>query len=74
MQKMTSVLVYGPQGCGKTQNAKRLARHFGVSIIIDGEGLPDRLLKTQDALFLTNSLPGQVPAWSSAYPCSVCPL
>lgn len=31
-----SVVVYGPQGCGKTTNAKKLAEHFGLSGIADG--------------------------------------
>lgn len=30
-----SVIVYGPQGCGKTTRAKQIARHFGLSRIID---------------------------------------
>lgn len=29
------VIVYGPQGCGKTRHAAELAAHFGVCRIID---------------------------------------
>ncbi len=31
-----SIIVYGPQGCGKTRNAARIAKHFGLVKIIDG--------------------------------------
>jgi len=53
-----SVIVYGPQGCGKTSNAKVLAQHFGFSNIKDnwmpGDELPE------DTLALTNveNVPG----------------
>lgn len=30
-----SVIVHGPRGCGKTQNAAMLARYFRVSRIVD---------------------------------------
>lgn len=30
-----AVIVYGPQGCGKTRNAMALAVHFGVKRVID---------------------------------------
>ncbi len=30
-----SVIIYGPQGCGKTTHAKALAKHLGLSHIID---------------------------------------
>ncbi len=32
---MDSVVVYGPQGCGKTRNAEALARHYGCAEIVD---------------------------------------
>ncbi|TAA45677.1 hypothetical protein [Pseudoxanthomonas winnipegensis] len=32
-----SVIVHGPQGCGKTRNAVALARHFGLSQILDDQ-------------------------------------
>ncbi len=56
-----SVIIYGPQGCGKTSNAEALAKHFGLNHIIDdgedehgnswhpGDPVPD------DALVLTNA-------------------
>ena len=30
-----TVLIHGPQGCGKTRNAQALAAHFGCSRIVD---------------------------------------
>lgn len=46
------IIIYGPQGCGKTRNADKLAKHFGLSKIVDnydGKGSID-----QDTLYLTN--------------------
>ncbi len=50
-----SVIVYGPQGCGKTRNAEILKKHFGVNHIIDGW---QRNMKAPsfDHLILTNDL------------------
>ncbi len=31
----TSIIIYGPQGCGKTRHSKALAQHFGLSQISD---------------------------------------
>ena len=30
-----TVIVYGPQACGKTRSSAKLAAHFGVSVIVD---------------------------------------
>lgn len=30
-----SVIVYGPQGCGKTRHSEALAAHYGVSKVVD---------------------------------------
>jgi len=30
-----SVIVYGPQGCGKTRHAERIRKHFGLDSIVD---------------------------------------
>ena len=32
---MTTVIVYGPQACGKTRNSEALKRHFGCNCIVD---------------------------------------
>lgn len=31
-----SLIVYGPRGSGKTANAQAIAKHYGLSEIIDG--------------------------------------
>lgn len=31
------VVIYGPQACGKTRNAAALARHFGLTRVLDGD-------------------------------------
>lgn len=48
-----STIIYGPQGCGKTSNAKALAQHLGLSNIID-DWMPDDELP-EDTLALTNA-------------------
>lgn len=32
-----SIIVHGPPGCGKTLNAVSIARHFGLSRILDDQ-------------------------------------
>lgn len=59
-----AVLVYGPQGCGKTTNAERLRRHFGCATVQD-DGLhlhgPQRKI-VDGALHLTTERPAnEVP-------------
>lgn len=49
---MPTVIIYGPQGCGKTHNAEALAAHFKAIGVID-DWAPDRPL-TPHALHLTN--------------------
>lgn len=56
MNTNKSVIVYGPRACGKTRHAKRIAKHFGLSRIIDdwdGTALPPKA----GALILTNLQP-----------------
>ncbi len=50
-----SIIIIGPQGCGKTRNAKRLAKTYGLESIMD-EITPDCILPKQDHLILTNTL------------------
>lgn len=47
-----SVIVYGPQGCGKTKNAATLAAHFGLSHIVD-DWTPGNPVPTTSTLILT---------------------
>ncbi|MEN5207996.1 hypothetical protein ABE493_07720 [Stenotrophomonas terrae] len=51
-----SIIVYGPHACGKTRNAVALARHFGLSKILDDQDA-DRIPSgiSVDTLVLTNS-------------------
>jgi shikimate kinase len=33
-----SIILYGPQGCGKTRNSSRIARAYGLTVIVDEAG------------------------------------
>jgi MoxR-like ATPase len=46
------IIIYGPAGCGKTRNAERLRRLFGLGQVADLEHLPRKL--KLDTLYLTN--------------------
>lgn len=49
-----ATVISGPMGCGKTTNAKRIAKAYGLHATIDdwdGEGVPHR-----GSLYLTNDL------------------
>lgn len=54
MKAPLSVIVYGPQACGKTRNAERLRKGFGLDRVIDDwdgrSEAPER-----GALVLTNN-------------------
>lgn len=62
-----SIIVYGPQGCGKSLHAERLRKHYGLKHVIEdwapgtGESLP-----VYDALVLTHMQP--VPTLSRWVP------
>ncbi|SFI74696.1 hypothetical protein [Nitrosomonas sp. Nm34] len=47
-----SAIIYGPQGCGKTRNAEKLAKYFGLSNILDKFGPGQEL--PEDTLALTH--------------------
>ncbi|MFA7278619.1 MAG: hypothetical protein WC100_00825 [Sterolibacterium sp.] len=53
-----SVIIHGPQACGKSRNAKALAAHFNCSRIIDDWN--ERLPLLPDTLMLTNEAPIEV--------------
>ena len=61
-----TVIVYGPPACGKTRNARKLARHFGVKKIVDNWWPAEHAL-TPGALHLTNEHPENVTAKAYAY-------
>lgn len=48
-----SVVVYGPQACGKTRNAQAIRRHFGLHAIVD-DAVSGRPVPKEGALILTN--------------------
>ncbi|HSV44205.1 MAG TPA: hypothetical protein VLJ58_00320 [Ramlibacter sp.] len=66
-----SVVVYGPQGCGKTRHAEALAKYFGLAHWCDWDGARDQRL-ARGHLILTNldprelghALPPQTRAFS----------
>ncbi|HET6807226.1 MAG TPA: AAA family ATPase [Frateuria sp.] len=61
-----SVIVFGPPGCGKTRAAQRIAKHFGLSRIVDGWDGRERpqLIGT---LYLTNQVPPEFHDGRRAY-------
>jgi DNA polymerase III delta prime subunit len=64
-----SVVVYGPQACGKTRNAPALARYFGLAHWRDLE--PGDHAPARNHLLLTNvdprELGGIVPGWRRVF-------
>lgn len=53
-----SVIIYGPQGCGKTSNVKVLAQHFGFGCIRDNWRPGDELPENTLALTNAENVPG----------------
>lgn len=59
---MKSVLIYGPQGCGKTINADKIAKHFGLKRIVDAGRDSNQASeclapKSEGTLYLTTEAP-----------------
>jgi len=50
-----SIVVYGPQGCGKSRHAKRIAAHFHLTKIVgeDDALLPGKKFIKSGTLYLT---------------------
>jgi hypothetical protein len=53
LQSPAGIVIYGPQGCGKSTHATALARHYGKTRIVD-DWMPGRQLPS-DTLALTNA-------------------
>lgn len=51
-----SVVVYGPQACGKSVHAEKLRAHFGLAAVIDDAHRWNKPAP-EDTLILTNSVP-----------------
>ena len=59
MMAAPSIVILGPQGCGKTRNADRLRRAYGLQRVIDAGavcGTPLVRVPENGALVLTTSL------------------
>lgn len=52
--KNPTVIIYGPQGCGKTRNAEQLRQAFGLERVIELEDSPSNRIPDRGALVLTN--------------------
>lgn len=52
---MKTLIIHGPQGCGKTRNGERLREHFGCTKVVELDGPDARLVP--GALHLTCDLP-----------------
>lgn len=52
-----SVVVYGPQGCGKTRNAKSIMKALGLSKVVEADELHGRPYPRYRTLLLTNQRP-----------------
>lgn len=56
---MKSVLITGPEGCGKTLHAEALRQHFNCATIVDDWTPKDGIVP--GALLLTRATPGGAP-------------
>ena len=55
MKMARSVIVYGPQGCGKNRNATRIAAAYGLCRVVDLERADD-FQEEDGTLYLCNSI------------------
>lgn len=59
--KRPSIVVYGPQGCGKTRNARRIAKWLSLTTIVDEWTLGSGLAWPRTGALLLSIDPP--PAW-----------
>lgn len=52
-----TIIVHGPQGCGKTTNAGRIAKALGMSRVVDEWAPGDPALPVRGVLALTCETP-----------------
>lgn len=57
-----SVIVYGPQACGKTRNMRKLAAAYGLPEIVDDWWSLDDF-KPEGVLYTTNHDIGELRQW-----------
>lgn len=71
MPRTNSFIVHGPQGCGKTMHAQRIAKDLGCDKIVDSDTcMSHRSVYAQfepqaGTLYLTNEPP---PRWFHGHP------
>lgn len=53
---MRSIIIEGPQGCGKTLNAEAIRKHFGMKECIDADEVRIKPIPTEDCLILSNGI------------------
>ncbi len=52
-----SLIIYGPQGCGKTRNGEYLASFFGLQRVVEMDELHGQVTAKEGTLFLTCNYP-----------------
>lgn len=57
-----SVIVYGPQGCGKTRDAERMRKYFGLDRVVELDQSPTPTFGIVGDLVLTNLTHGEMLA------------
>ncbi|WP_417285327.1 hypothetical protein [Comamonas sp.] len=65
-----SIVIYGPQGCGKATHAARLQQHFGLNKVYDGDCAAMQSAKDLprfDTLILANTAPNKCPVRSMSF-------
>lgn len=65
-----SILIYGPQGCGKSTNARSLADFYGLPFVRD-EVVGHTELPLEDTLLLAERVPRHCPTWLRTIPFTV---
>ncbi|MFD2755697.1 hypothetical protein [Comamonas terrae] len=70
MHTNSSIVVYGPQGCGKATNTNRLLQHFGLDKVYDADCAPltsAQQLPRHGTLILATEAPPRCPVRCMSY-------